>query len=134
MSHARRVLLDTHVWVWWRSDPAQLSAAATAAIDAAEQLGLSAISTFEIAAKAMRGKVHLDPDAATWVADALVHPRLRLLDVTHPIAVRAALLGSTWHHGDPADRILVATALQWGWPVVSKDARIREAGLMPVIW
>ncbi len=134
MSHARRILLDTHAWVWWRSDPGQLSAAAAAAIDAAEELGLSAMSTFEIAAKAVRGKVRLDPNAAAWVADALVHPRLRQLEVSHDIALAAALLDGTWPHGDPVDRVLVATALHFGWPIVSMDGKIRESGLVQVIW
>jgi len=130
----RRVLLDTHAWIWWRSDPAQLSGPAAQAIDRAEVLGLSAISVFELAAKVAKNKLTLSLPVDDWLGEALAHPRLRLLDVTVAIAQDAGTLGRSWTHGDPADRMLVATALSLGWPIVSKDGRIRESGLVQVLW
>lgn len=80
-----------------------------------------------------RGRMRLDRAIGEWVRDALVVDRLRLLPIDAGIALTAATIGSAIHY-DPADRIVVATALELGAPLVTKDDAITEAGLVRCIW
>lgn len=68
-----------------------------------------------------------------WLDLALKLPRVRLAHLTPRIAVRSSRLGEGFL-GDPADRIIVATALEYGCPIVSKDERIRKYSDVRVIW
>jgi PIN domain nuclease of toxin-antitoxin system len=128
------ILLDTHVWVWWVSEPDKLSARARAAIDYARAIGISPISAWEIATKAARGRLRLDRDPALWVLQALARPRVELTTLTAEIAVAAGRLGDGAFHGDPADRMITATAIAHGAELVTKDERIRAYPGVRTLW
>jgi PIN domain nuclease of toxin-antitoxin system len=72
------------------------------------------------------------PDARTGIRDACAIPNLRIVPVTESIAIEAALL--TNFHGDPADRIIIATALELRVPLATRDERIRASKQVDSIW
>lgn len=126
------IVLDTHAWLWWANGDAQLSKRARREIDAAEVRGVSPVSCYEVARLAVRGRVQFDRDVAVWIRQALAQPGVVVLDVTPEICTAAALLKD--FHGDPIDRLLVATAVEHEAPLVTKDARIRSSGAVRSIW
>jgi len=74
-----------------------------------------------------RGRLRLSSDCLAWIRTALSAPGIRLMPLTPEIAVASARLPAAFH-GDPADRILVATARDHGLTLVTKDERIRAYG------
>jgi PIN domain nuclease of toxin-antitoxin system len=123
--------LDTHVLLWWTLEPKRLSTAARRAIDAAEVLGVAAIVFWEVAFLTRRRKLNLGSTVEAWTRDVLSLPRIAIRDLTPVIAVRAEALKM---HADPADRFLVATALEHGESLVTSDGLIRKAKLVHTIW
>lgn len=128
------ILLDTHAWIWWVSEPDRLSARARAAIDYAAAIGISPISAWEISTKAARGRLRLDRDPSVWVIQALARPRVELSPLTAEIAVAAGRLGEGGFHGDPADRMIAATAIARGAELVTVDERIRSYPGVRTLW
>lgn len=116
------VLLDTHVVHWWSAEPSRLSRAATTAIEAADELAVASISWFELAWLAANERITLTVPVRSWL-DALA-AEVRTIGITPAIATTAVSLASTFP-GDPADRLIYATALEHGCQVVTKDRRIR---------
>lgn len=124
-------VLDTHAWIWWRSDPSRLGRRAKKEIDGARRLGLSAISVWELSMLVRKKRLELDRDLLEWAEGALEDPRLELLPLTPAVAV----LGSELEiHGDPGDRIIAATALLAGATLVTKDARLQGYGPLRTVW
>lgn len=128
------IVLDTHAWLWWCDDPSRLSLRARAAIADATQLGVSAISCFEVTALATRGRVELDPDAGVWIADALANPSTVVLPVDADIAIAGAQIPRDDFPGDPADRMIYATARVHGIPLVTKDRALRAFDPRGTVW
>jgi PIN domain nuclease of toxin-antitoxin system len=126
------IVLDTHAWLWLVSDPDQLTGAALKAIRKSRSKGVAAISCWEIAMLAARGRIELDRDPVTWMDDALRTEGIDLLPLTPAVAVASAQLGTS--HGDPADRLIIATALTHGATLVTKDEKITEQGLVATVW
>ncbi|HUP53406.1 MAG TPA: type II toxin-antitoxin system VapC family toxin [Longimicrobiales bacterium] len=114
-----RLLLDTHVLIWW-DEGARLTAKATDAIRSADQVYVSAASGWEIAIKASLGRLSTD----RRVVDAVVESGFEELAVrlVHAEGVQAL----PWHHRDPFDRLLVSQALADTLTVVTRD-RIFDA-------
>jgi PIN domain nuclease of toxin-antitoxin system len=127
------LVLDTHAWIWWAGAPRKLSAAARRAIDEAETIGVSAISCWEVATLVRRARLVLDRPASDWVALASVLPRLSVVPIDAKIAVAAGSLSESFH-GDPADRLIVATALASKAALVTRDRSIRESRAVACIW
>ncbi len=128
------ILLDTHAWIWLVSAPEQLSENARVAVRAASAVGVSPISCWEIATKAARGRLTLDRDVDAWIGQALRYEGVEVATLTPRIAVRAGKLGTEGFHGDPADRMLAATAMVRGISLVTKDAQIRAFDAVDTIW
>lgn len=128
------IVLDTHAWIWWVSDPDKLSRRARDAIGQARDIGLCPISCWEVATKVATGKLQLDRAPRTWVKQALANPRLTLLALTEDIAVTAGLLGREGFHGDPADRLIAATAMHHKAALVTRDKSIRAYRALKTIW
>ena len=102
-------------------------------LDAAEEIGVSVISCWEVAMLVAKRRLDLDRDVEKWVAQALALPTVRLLDLTPEIAI-ASTQFDDWSNNDPADRIIVATAIAHRARVVSKDKRIRSYRPAGAIW
>ncbi|HUP50524.1 MAG TPA: type II toxin-antitoxin system VapC family toxin [Thermoanaerobaculia bacterium] len=126
------IVADTHAWVWWIDWRHRLSKKARAALDGADEIGVSVISCREVALLNMHGRLTLDRDVMVWITQALEVPQIRLLDLTPQIAVASTRLD--WRNDDPADRLIVATAMAYRARIVSKDRRIRSLPLANAIW
>jgi len=138
------LLLDTHAWIWWLAQPAALSGPARAAVEEAigsaaggsgggPGVAISSISVWELATLVHRGRLELTMTPARWLKECEKLPFLVILPVDAQVALRSVSLGPALHP-DPADRMIVATALLRGFTLVTKDRRIRQAGLVPTIW
>ena len=117
------IILDTHAWIWWVSDPGRLGRKATRVIRSARALGVAAISCWEVATLVEKGRIRLDRSPLDWIEEALALPRVELFPLTPAVAVRAAQLGPAFP-GDPADRLIAATALIQSAPLVTKEVRV----------
>ena len=80
-----------------------------------------------------KGRLELDRDVLVWIRQALALPRVTLVPLTPEIAVRSTRLGAAFP-GDPADRILVATARELGASLVTKDRILRSAEGVRTVW
>jgi PIN domain nuclease of toxin-antitoxin system len=127
------IVLDTHAWLWLASQPKLLSPRARAALERAERLGICPISCWELAAKVARGKLRLDREVRLWVRQALALPRVELVPLDEDIAVLAGQLGQELP-GDPADRLIAATAIQLRAELVTKDRVLRACKTLRTIW
>ncbi len=117
-----RLLLDTHVLIWW-DEGAPMSTRAMQAIRAAEQVYVSAVTGWEIAVKASLGRIETSREVARAVAESgFEELPLRL---AHAEALRAL----PWHHRDPFDRMLVAQARSEGLTFVTRDRTLRRYGV-----
>lgn len=129
------ILLDTHAWIWWSADRDRLSAAARTAIDDADEVGVSAISAWEVGMLAARERIALDRPVTTWVRQALsADPRTVEVPLSATIALQAAALGAEGMHGDPADRFILASARHLGAPLVTKDRAMRALDPEGTVW
>jgi PIN domain nuclease of toxin-antitoxin system len=117
------VLLDTHVLHWWTAEPGRLSAAAIEAISAADELAVAAITWYELAWLARHDRISLGLPLRAWL-DGLVAD-VRTVPVSPSIAATAVELPASFP-GDPADRLIYATAIEKGVQVVTKDRRLRS--------
>jgi PIN domain nuclease of toxin-antitoxin system len=127
------IVLDTHAWLWWVSDPSRLSRAANRRIRTATQIGISAISCLEVATAVAKGRITLDREVLDWLEQALSLPKVELLPLTPQIAVKATQLGNDFP-GDPADRVIAATSLVESAPLITKDSEVHASGAVTVIW
>jgi PIN domain nuclease of toxin-antitoxin system len=128
------IVLDTHAWVWWAGETGDLSHAAELAIAEAEQVGICTISCWEVATLVARGRLELTPDVDRWVAAALAQPGVVELQLDARTATRAGGLSRKAFPGDPADRIIYATALERGARLVSRDEGIAGFDPARVLW
>lgn len=117
------VLLDTHVVLWWSSHPDRLSEAAVRAIEGADEIALAGITWFELAWLAERHRITVPIPVRAWI-DALAG-QVRTVGISPSIAHAAVQLPDTFP-GDRADRLILATAVEHGWPLVTKDRRLRD--------
>ena len=88
-----------------------------------DRIFLSPISMWEIALKHSRGKLELDRPVREWLVQASVSVGLRLAQITPAIAAESAELPVAFH-GDPADRIIAATARSEGFTLITHDKKL----------
>ena len=130
------ILLDTHVWIWWISNMEKLSAKALTAINSARAdnaIIISSISTWEIALLVEKGRLELSIDVRDWVRKTEGLPFVHFAAVDNTIALRSVSLPGEFH-ADPADRIITATALTMGIPLVTRDEKILAYPYVNTIW
>ncbi len=117
------VLLDSHVVHWWSAEPDRLSRPATRTIERADELCVASISWFELAWLAEHERIVLSVPLRSWL-DGLAQ-QVRTIGTTPAIGATAVALPSAFP-GDPADRLIYATAIEHGWSLVTKDRRLRR--------
>jgi PIN domain nuclease of toxin-antitoxin system len=129
------ILLDTHIALWLDSGSDWLRSSTRGLIDGLWRNGgtvfLSAVTAREIARLVDTGRIKLDGPVEAWFARLLDRPGIAAV----PLGRRAACRSNLLHHlphpepaGDPADRLLIATAIELGCPLVTYDERIVRFG------
>jgi PIN domain nuclease of toxin-antitoxin system len=91
------------------------------------------ISCYELARAATRGRIQLDRDLDTWIAQALADARVDSLELTRAVATEAGALGDDFP-GDPVDRIIYATTRQQGARLVTRDRILQRADPRLTVW
>jgi PIN domain nuclease of toxin-antitoxin system len=130
------IVLDTHAWVWWVSNPALLGEAARRVIGDAvrgRELFISTISSWEVAMLVEKGRLALALDVRDWIARSEALPFVSFVPLTTAIAVESVRLPG-FPHADPADRIIVATALSLGARLVTKDKKLLQYPPVRAVW
>jgi PIN domain nuclease of toxin-antitoxin system len=117
------VLLDTHVVHWWSAEPKRVSARARKTLESADELVVAAISWDELAWLARNGRILVNLSIRSWL-DGLA-AQVRTIGITPAIADTAAALPRSFP-GDPADRLIYATAVEHGLKLVTKDHAMRD--------
>jgi len=126
------VLLDTHIWLWWLTARSPLTSAERTALDRAaerRELCIAAISMWEVEILHAKGRLELPLPFAEWLSRASDEGVVRTLPLDRDVVVAVDGLPATFH-GDPADRIIVATARAHAMPLATRDAAIRRARII----
>jgi PIN domain nuclease of toxin-antitoxin system len=131
------ILLDTHALLWWLGDPGRLPAAVRERLDHLVESGdsacVSAISAWEIAMLVDRGRLELTMPASVWIRQAQSLPFVEFVPVDPEIAAGVVSLVD-FPHRDPADRMILATALRLGATLVTADRRLRGYAQVTTLW
>lgn len=123
-----RLLLDTHVFLWWVEDAPELSGKARKGLaDPAHEVFLSLASCWEMAIKLSLGKLKVARPLERFIPEQLTANGFRQLNIELRHVVRVAHL--PFHHRDPFDRLLVAQALEEGVTLVSADPVFKTYGV-----
>jgi PIN domain nuclease of toxin-antitoxin system len=131
------IVLDTHALIWWVSEPARIPAKGRRAIETAvankETLAVSSISIWEVAMLVAAERLEFTIDTASWISSVEALPFLEFVPVDNRIAADAVTLAN-FSHRDPADRMIVATALSLNATLVTADKRLRSYKPVATIW
>ncbi len=129
------ILLDTHVVIWLALEPGRISKRARAAIQETRQRGeglaVSDITLLEIATIESKGRIKLNASLEAFLAE--IEARFIVLPITGRICVSALALPAAYPR-DPADRVIGATALVEGFPLITADDGIRRSKTLKTIW
>lgn len=125
------ILLDTCAILWLAEGSDRLSHEAVAVIDKEAVVAVSSISAFEIALKYRKGKLMLPMPPEEWWDRVLDHHRLDVIDLNPSLMMRATRLPEI--HKDPADRFIIASAIEHNCPVVTADRRFADYGIRLLI-
>lgn len=124
------ILLDTHVWYWVMLGDKRLSKSFRNAIEKSaenESILISAISIWEFGMLVEKKRIELEMDCMDWVEQALGSQGINLVSLTPLIAIQSTRLPEN-AHGDPADKILIATAHEYHAVLVTHDQKILDYG------
>jgi PIN domain nuclease of toxin-antitoxin system len=123
------LILDTHALIWWMTDDAHLPARIRKRIaDPVQDIAVATASLYECSYKHKLGKVPID--VSDELPDLMRRSRLRVLDMTWAVAVRAGRLPSV--HRDPWDRIIAAHGIEADCPILTVDEGIAALGAKTV--
>lgn len=130
------ILLDTHVLIWWITDDKNLPSAVRQRLQDHKKSGEIAVSSmtfWEIALLYKKGRLQLAYDVQSWVDRVTALPFLKIVDPNHHILVKSVLLPEPFY-ADPADRIIVSTAMDQGATLITKDDKIRNYRRVETFW
>lgn len=131
-----KLLLDTHVWIWWNMNPSKLSKKAKEAITHVldhGELFLAAISVWEFAKLLQLKRLTISCDGESWIDEALSDPALSVVPLSPRIAWLSTQLPAPFHR-DPGDQIIVATAREIKATIVTKDELISQYPHVQTLW
>jgi len=135
MSAKRRLLLDTHILLYWLARDPRLSVEQAGLISEAtadEPLWVADISLWEIATLVSLGRLRLQTPLRDWLEAAVAPPLVRRIGISPTVAAQVAQLPDTFPR-DPGDRIIVAAARTLGASLLTQDERIIGSGLVSTI-
>jgi PIN domain nuclease of toxin-antitoxin system len=130
------ILLDTHILVWFVSNPEKLSQAAIELVHEHSESGVvnvSAISVWELAMLEKKQRLKLSMPVETWLNKIESLPFISFIPVDNAIAIRSVQLPEPLHK-DPADRIIAATAIGMDLTLVTKDERLLRYAPVHTVW
>lgn len=131
------IVLDTHILIWWIDSPQKLSKKARAVIE--EEKGkeksilVSSITIFEIYLLIKKGKLELTEHPGVWLEKIESLPSVRSIPVDNKIAADSVNLAD-FPDKDPADRMIVATALLYGAKLITSDKKIINYKRVQTVW
>lgn len=130
-------ICDTHILLFWAHEPERLTSTARQALElgrAKGALAIADISLWELALLHERGRLVLPADvsAGFYLKQLLAALRLQVLPITPEIALLSR--STLFQHGDPADRLIGATALQLGAPLITADTKLRALPDLDTLW
>lgn len=121
-----KLLLDTHIWIWYLASNPRLSETLIKAIeDETNQLYLSPISIWETLLLGEKKRVILEPTPEEWVKDSLLELEVIEAPLSNEIAILSRKLDLV--HQDPADRFIAATAVYHGFTLATVDENLTLA-------
>ena len=130
------IVLDTHALIWWADAGSKLSKKARQAARTEarrRELIASSISVFEIVTLNRRGRLEFKGSVDEWLTDLRTLPELTFHPITDEIAERAGGFGDVFP-GDPADRLIAATALVLGVPLITQDTKLHGVPSLHTLW
>ncbi len=131
------LMLDTHTLIWWVNGSSQLSADCKQSLDTTlgvpNSVLVSSISVWEIALLVRKGRLRLGASLDDWLGRLDRMPVLRFIPVDNLIARLSVELPGDFHP-DPADRMIVATAMAHDVCLLTSDARIRQYPHVKTLW
>lgn len=130
------ILLDTHTLIWWLKNSPKLSSKARSAISKSlkdKSVFVSSISIWEICMLFKNGEIEFGMDITEWIKQLENTPEITFVPVDNEVASKSVFL-QNFTHKDPADRIIVATALSLGCPLVTKDSKIHAYKKVESVW
>jgi PIN domain nuclease of toxin-antitoxin system len=122
-------LLDTHIWIWWLTKGSPLTRAERGALDACaarRELFLPAICLWECQVLHAKRRLELPLSFAEWLARATDERMISIVPLGVDVVLALDALPASFH-GDPADRLIVATARAHAMPLATHDAAIRRS-------
>jgi PIN domain nuclease of toxin-antitoxin system len=130
-----QIICDTHILIFWQDDPKRLSNGAQTAIETGlndKTLACSDISFWEIAMLIHSGRLRNDISPVQYMADLCLALSLTVLPITPEIASLSQK--DFFHHNDPADRLIAATAIHHNAPLITADKKLKNLEPLTVIW
>jgi PIN domain nuclease of toxin-antitoxin system len=127
-----KLLLDTHIWIWYLSGNPRLSATLQIAIaEDTNELWLSPISIWEALLLAEKGRIVLEPNPTQWVQNSLKQLDTREAPLSNEVAILSRQLDLV--HQDPADRFIAATAVHYGLILATIDENLVKASCVETL-
>jgi PIN domain nuclease of toxin-antitoxin system len=130
------ILLDTHVVFWLSTKPDRLSRKAASAIRralAGSGIAIASITLWELAHQIARGRIRVQGTTEAFIEELVEQTGVVVREITPEIAALAVHFPESFP-GDPADRLIAATARAVGMPLVTADDRLLESALVETIW
>lgn len=122
-----KLLLDTHIWIWYLLGDEQLSQTLRGAIaNKNNELWLSPISVWETLILAEKGRIVLKPDPPIWIQNSLQQLDTKEASLSNDIAILSRQL--QLEHQDPADRFIAATAIHLRLTLATVDQQLTKVG------
>lgn len=124
------ILLDTHVWIWWLLGEGPLLEEERETLNehaAKNEIAISAASIWEAERLYRKGVIHLEPDFKTWVNLATQQGVCTVIPINKEVILAQQRLPENFPD-DPADQLIVATALLKKFPLATKDRTLQELG------
>lgn len=122
MNGSHLLIMDTHIWIWWVKQDSQLPAEIEKRLtEHPGALAISSVSVYEAILQIRRGRVTIDLPLEEWLLAATAEADIAVLNVNVEIAAKAAAL--PLHHGDPLDRLILASAIHYDALLASVDAK-----------
>lgn len=129
-----KVILDTHVWIWWLLPGSPLPDRERLALDRIAADGgiyLPAICQWETQMLHSKGRLEFPLPLADWLKRATAADMLKVLPLSADVVIAVDALPTAFH-GDPADRIIVATARAYELPLATHDSAIRKSRIIKI--